>query len=431
MKNYQTIAVEGSQFGDEGKGKLTDYLAQKADMVVRYQGGNNAGHSVEINGVKHALRSLPSGIFNPKVMNVIANGVVCNPFALLDELDENIKGGLKEFHLAISNRCHLILPCHLALDGAYEEQLGDKLIGTTKRGIGPCYADKAKRIGIRMGDLLDLDYLKERLHNLITIDNIELKALNKDPIDEENLYKQLLVARERLLPFICDTALLINDYISSGKKVVFEGAQGALLDLDHGTYPYVTSSSPTSISIPVNAGIAPYKINRVLAIMKAYMTRVGEGPMPSEQNNAWGDAIREKGHEYGVVTHRPRRVGYLDLVLLGYTALVSGVTDIAVTLFDVLMGVPDLKICIAYNLDGKEIRYVPSNEREYARCVPIYKEFKTIPEFDTKKIHSFEDLPKEAQNYLNYIKDYLKADISIIGLGPDREETVVLKPFFE
>ena len=431
MKNYQTIAVEGSQFGDEGKGKLTDYLAQKADMVVRYQGGNNAGHSVEINGVKHALRSLPSGIFNPKVMNVIANGVVCNPFALLDELDENIKGGLKEFHLAISNRCHLILPCHLALDGAYEEQLGDKLIGTTKRGIGPCYADKAKRIGIRMGDLLDLDYLKERLHNLITIDNIELKALNKDPIDEENLYKQLLVARERLLPFICDTALLINDYISSGKKVVFEGAQGALLDLDHGTYPYVTSSSPTSISIPVNAGIAPYKINRVLAIMKAYMTRVGEGPMPSEQNNAWGDAIREKGHEYGVVTHRPRRVGYLDLVLLGYTALVSGVTDIAVTLFDVLMGVPDLKICIAYNLDGKEIRYVPSNEREYARCVPIYKEFKTIPEFDTKKIHSFEDLPKEAQDYLNYIKDYLKADISIIGLGPDREETVVLKPFFE
>ena len=431
MKNYQTIAVEGSQFGDEGKGKLTDYLAQKADMVVRYQGGNNAGHSVEINGVKHALRSLPSGIFNPKVMNVIANGVVCNPFALLDELDENIKGGLKEFHLAISNRCHLILPCHLALDGAYEEQLGDKLIGTTKRGIGPCYADKAKRIGLRMGDLLDLDYLKERLHNLITIDNIELKALNKDPIDEGNLYKQLLVARERLLPFICDTALLINDYISSGKKVVFEGAQGSLLDLDHGTYPYVTSSSPTSISIPVNAGVAPYKINRVLAIMKAYMTRVGEGPMPSEQNNAWGDAIREKGHEYGVVTHRPRRVGYLDLVLLGYTALVSGVTDIAVTLFDVLMGVPDLKICIAYNLDGKEIRYVPSNEREYARCVPIYKEFKTIPEFDTKKIHSFEDLPKEAQDYLNYIKDYLKADISIIGLGPDREETGVLKPFFE
>lgn len=429
--DYKTISVEGSQFGDEGKGKLTDYLATQADMVVRYQGGNNAGHTVEIDGVKHALRSLPSGIYNKNVANVIANGVVCNPFALLDELDENLNTGLKEYHLYISNRCHLILPSHIALDGAYEESLGSNKIGTTKRGIGPCYSDKARRIGIRMGDLLNPEYLKERLHGLLAIDNLELRSLGKEEIDEDKLYIDLLKAAERLRPFITDTSLLINQYISEGKKVVFEGAQGCLLDLDHGTYPYVTSSSPTSISIPVNAGVAPYKISKVLAIMKAYMTRVGEGPMPSEQNNDWGNAIREKGHEYGVVTHRPRRVGYLDLVLLGYTSMISGVTDIALTLFDVLMDVPDLKVCVAYELDGKKITYVPASEPEYARCKPIYKEFKTIPHFDTKKIQKLEDLPVEAQDYIRFIEDYLHAHVSVLGLGPDREETVVFRKLFD
>lgn len=428
---YNTISVEGSQFGDEGKGKLTDYLATQADMVIRYQGGNNAGHTVEIDGVKHALRSLPSGIYNPKVTNVIANGVVVNPFALLDELDENIASGLKDFTLKISNRAHVILPSHIALDGAYEEVLGNNKIGTTHRGIGPCYCDKARRIGLRMGDLLHKEYLKERLHGLLEIDNTELRALGKEEINEEELYERLLKASERLTPFITDTSLLINEFIDSGKKVVFEGAQGSLLDLDHGTYPFVTSSSPTSISIPVNCGVAPYKVNKVLAIMKAYMTRVGEGPMPSEQINAWGDEIREKGHEYGVVTKRPRRVGYLDLVLLGYTSMITGVTDIAVTLFDVLMDVEDLKICVAYELDGKEITYVPSSEPDYARCKPIYKEFKKIPHYDTSKIHSFEDFPKEAKDYLNFIADTLKANISIVGLGPDRNETLVLRKLFD
>ncbi|MFA6830313.1 MAG: adenylosuccinate synthase [Bacilli bacterium] len=428
---YNTISVEGSQFGDEGKGKLTDYLATQADMVVRYQGGNNAGHTVEINGVKHALRSLPSGIFNSNVTNVIANGVVLNPFAFLDELDENINSGLKSYKLAISNRCHLIMPSHIALDGAFEEVLGNNKIGTTKRGIGPCYSDKARRIGIRAGDLLHPEYLKERLHGLLAIDNTELRALGKEEIDEEDTYQRLLKAAERLKPFICDTSLLINDFINQGKKVVFEGAQGSLLDLDHGTYPFVTSSSPTSISIPVNAGIAPNRINKVLAIMKAYMTRVGSGPMPSEQDNLWGNTIREKGHEYGVVTKRPRRVGYLDLVLLGYTSMVSGVTDIAVTLFDVLMNVEDLKICVAYQLDGKEITYVPASEPEYARCIPVYKEFKTIPEYDTTKIKCFEDFPKEAQDYLSFIAEYLNANISIVGLGPDRDETLVLRKLFD
>jgi adenylosuccinate synthase len=428
---YNTVSVEGSQFGDEGKGKLTDYLGTQADMVVRYQGGNNAGHTVEINGVKHALRSLPSGIYNPKVLNVIANGVVVNPFALLDELDENLKAGLKDFHLAISNRAHLILPSHIALDGALEEKLGDNKIGTTKRGIGPCYSDKARRIGVRVGDLLYPDYLKERLHGLLVIDNAELVAYGKEPIAEDDLYQKLLAAAERLKPFITDTEVLINSYIDQGKRVVFEGAQGSLLDLDHGTYPYVTSSSPTSISIPVNAGIAPCKIHKVLAIMKAYMTRVGAGPMPSEQDNAWGNAIREKGHEYGVVTKRPRRVGYLDLVLVGYTCRISGVTDIALMLFDVLEGVDELKICTGYELDGKVIDFVPASEPEYARCKPIYKDFKTIPAFDAKTIRTFKDLPKEAQDYLGFIEKSLNAHISILSLGPDRDQTVVFHPIFQ
>lgn len=427
---YRTISVEGSQFGDEGKGKITDYIASHADVVCRYQGGNNAGHSIEIGGVRHALRSLPSGIYEKGVLNVIANGVVVNPFAILDEIEENFKGHEEDLNLAISDRAHLILPYHIALDGAYEDLMGKNKIGTTHKGIGPCYSDKAKRIGIRAGDLLDPEYLHERLENALNVNNKVLVGLGKEPFDLEKLYQDLLKAGERLKKYITDTSVLLNRMIDSGKKVVFEGAQGSLLDLDHGTYPFVTSSSPTSVSIPVNAGIAPYKVQKVLAIMKSYMTRVGEGPMPSEQNNTWGDRIRERGHEYGTVTKRPRRVGYLDLVLLGYTSRITGVTDLAVTLFDVLEGVEDLKICVDYSLDGKIIDYVPSSAKTYAKCKPIYKEFQTIPVFDKSKIHRFDDLPVEAKEYLGFIKDYLHADIALLSLGAEREDTVVFKELF-
>ena len=428
---YKTLSVEGSQFGDEGKGKITDYIASHADVVCRYQGGNNAGHSIEINGVRHALRSLPSGIYEEGVLNVIANGVVVNPFALLDEIDENFHGREKDLRLALSDRAHLILPYHILLDGAYEEMMGKNKIGTTKKGIGPCYSDKAKRIGIRVGDLLDPEYLHERLETALNVNNKVLLGLGKEPVDLEKLYQDLLVASERLKPYVTDTSVLLNKAIDEGKKVVFEGAQGSLLDLDHGTYPFVTSSSPTSVSIPLNAGIAPYKVQRVLAIMKSYMTRVGEGPMPSEQDNAWGNEIRERGHEYGTVTKRPRRVGYLDLVLLGYTSRITGVTDLAVTLFDVLEGVEDLKICVDYSLDGKIIDFVPSSAKTYSRCKPIYKEFRTIPRFDHKKIHTFDDLPVEAKEYLGFIKDRLHADIAILSLGAEREDTVAFKKLFD
>ena len=427
---YRTISVEGSQFGDEGKGKITDYIASKADVVCRYQGGNNAGHSIEIDGVRHALRSLPSGIYEPGVMNVIANGVVVNPFALLDEIDENFAGNPDRLKLAISDRAHLILPYHILLDGCYEGAMGKNKIGTTHRGIGPCYSDKAKRIGIRMGDLLDPDYLKERLENALAINNRILSAFGEKPVDIDELYSRLLSAAERLRPFITDTSVLLDEAIDAGKKVVFEGAQGSLLDLDHGTYPFVTSSSPTSVSIPVNAGVAPYKVKKVLAIMKSYMTRVGEGPMPSEQDNTWGQSIRERGNEYGTVTKRPRRVGYLDLALLGYTSRITGVTDLAVTLFDVLMGVDDLKICVGYSLDGRLIDYVPASAKTYAHCKPVYKSFETIPFFDKTKIKTFDDLPREAKEYLGFIKDTLHADIALLSLGAERTDTVSFKPLF-
>ena len=308
----------------------------------------------------------------------------------------------------------------------YEDMLKDKKIGTTKNGIGPTYSDKARRISLRVGDLLDKDYLKERLHNLAFFSNKELEANGYKTIDEEEVYENLLKYAEVLKPYISDTALYLNEKIIEGKKVIFEGAQGSLLDLDHGTYPYVTSSSPTSLSIPLNAGIAPNKISKVLAIMKAYMTRVGEGPMPSEVNNDFANIIREKAHEYGTVTHRPRRVGYLDLPILRYTCLLSGVSDIALTLFDVLREIEDLKVVVAYSYNGIETKNIPSNPKEYAKYKPVYKEFKTIPYYDPKKIKSFDDFPSEAKEYLNFIQKELGAPISIISLGPNPEDTLLL-----
>lgn len=423
---FNTIAVEGAQFGDEGKGKITDYLAKKADIVVRFQGGNNAGHTVYHDGVKHALRALPSGIFTPKVINVIADGVVLNPQELIAEIEDNFPKGTKLTNLLISSRAHLILPYQIERDKMYEDMLKDKKIGTTKNGIGPTYSDKARRISLRVGDLLDKDYLKERLHNLAFFSNKELEANGYKTIDEEEVYENLLKYAEVLKPYISNTALYLNEKIIEGKKVIFEGAQGSLLDLDHGTYPYVTSSSPTSLSIPLNAGIAPNKISKVLAIMKAYMTRVGEGPMPSEVNNDFANIIREKAHEYGTVTHRPRRVGYLDLPILRYTCLLSGVSDIALTLFDVLREIEDLKVVVAYSYNGIETKNIPSNPKEYAQYKPVYKEFKTIPYYDPKKIKSFDDFPSEAKEYLNFIQKELGAPISIISLGPNPEDTLLL-----
>lgn len=424
-----TIVIEGAQWGDEGKGKVTDFLAQQADVVVRFQGGNNAGHTIVFNNHKYALKLIPSGIFNKNIKNVLANGMVINPQALLEELEMIESCGFKDYQLFISNRAHIIMPYHLDLDGALEEMMSENKIGTTKKGIGPCYTDKAARRGIRIGDLLDKEVLKERLSLALVYKNMELKMLNKKPYDFNELYNLCISWGEKIKKFVCDTSILLNKEIEKGSKILFEGAQGVMLCLDHGTYPYVTSSSPTASSVPLNSGIPPYAINKVLGIVKAYTTRVGEGPFASELHDEVGDLIREKGHEYGTVTKRPRRIGYLDTVVLNHAIRVSGINYLAIMLFDVLTNIENLKICYAYNLDGKIIDYIPSTLDEYQRCQPIYLEVKGWKE-DISQVKSFDDLPENAKNYLKIIEKLTNREIAIFSVGPDRNQTIVLKDLF-
>lgn len=420
------LVIEGSQWGDEGKGKITDFLAQSADVVVRFQGGNNAGHTINFNHEKYALRLVPSGIFNPKIKNVLANGVVINPKALIEELDELEKRGIKEYQLFISNRAHILMPYHIDLDAANETLLGKASIGTTKKGIGPCYEDKASRIGLRMGDLLNVDYLKERLKTILPIKNHQLKSFSLKEYSFEEIYTLLLSFKERLEKYIVDTSILINEEIEKGKKVLFEGAQGSMLCLDHGTYPYVTSSSPLACSIPLNCGIAPKLIDNVLGICKAYTTRVGEGPFATELFNETANYIREKGHEYGTNTKRPRRVGWLDLVVIKHAKRVSGITNISLMLLDVLGGLDKVKVCTRYLLNGKEIDYIPSNLLDYENCSPVYEELDGWKE-DISSCKSFEELPLNCQKYIKKIEEVTKLPVSIISVGPDRNQTIIKK----
>ena len=424
-----TCVVMGSQWGDEGKGKITDFLACEADVVVRYQGGNNAGHTIVIDGVKYALQSIPSGIFNPHIVNVVANGVVLNPRAFLEELHGLEARGITNYQLKISDRASLIMPYHLMLDGASENLKGDKKIGTTKKGIGPCYTDKASRIGLRVGDLLEPDFFKERLHEALLIKNKELEMYGLEKVNEEEIYNEYMGYANELAPFICDTSVLLNKYLEENKKVLFEGAQGAMLCLDHGTFPYVTSSSPLASSIPLNAGIAPKYINTVVGIAKAYNTRVGAGPFPTEIEGELASLIRERGHEYGTVTKRPRRVGYLDLVVLKNAVRLSGVTSWSLMLFDVLTGIDELKVCTSYSLDGKQIDYEPGCLSVFERCKPIYT---TLPGWteDISNCKSFEELPENAKKYIEFIEKETKVSVDMISVGADRNQTIVRKKVF-
>lgn len=423
------VVCEGSQWGDEGKGKVTDYLAQNADVVVRFQGGNNAGHTIIFNGNKYALRLIPSGIFSKNTKNVLANGMVINPKAFFEELKMIEDAGFKDYHLYISNRAHVIMPYHIDLDGALEEFLSDEKIGTTKKGIGPCYTDKAARIGIRIGDLLNPEQLRKRLATTLAYKNMELKMFNKPTYDFDSLYNECLEWGKKLKPFVCDTSILLNEEIKKNSKMLFEGAQGAMLCLDHGTYPYVTSSSPTASSIPLNCGIPPYEVKTVLGIAKAYTTRVGEGPFPTELVNELGSKIREKGHEYGTVTKRPRRIGYFDAVALNHAIRISGIKYLSIMLFDVLSGIKDLKICYAYELDGKMINYIPSTLEEYQKCKPLYLNMKSWNE-DISHVRSYEELPENAKAYLRKIEELTNTKIAMFSVGPDRRQTVVLKDLF-
>lgn len=425
----ERLVIVGVQWGDEGKGKMTDFLAQRADVVVRYQGGNNAGHTITFGGQKYALQSIPSGIFTPRIKNFMANGMVVNPKAAIEELEKLNSRGITDYQLHISNRATVIMPYHMELDGAYEALKGGKQIGTTKKGIGPAYADKYSRVGIRMGDLLDKEYFAERLHDALLQKNLELKSLGKPEMDFDALYNEYLAYGEKLRPYICDTARLLNDEVKKGSKILFEGAQGVMLCIEHGTFPFVTSSSPTAASVPLCTGIAPKYIDHALGICKAYTTRVGAGPFPTEIDGPLADQIRERGHEFGTVTGRPRRVGYLDTVALRHACMVSGIDFLSVMLFDVLSGLETIKICDAYELDGKLIDYVPSTLSDYERCKPHYVEMKGWQE-DITNVRNYDELPESAKAYLSKIEELTGVEVAVISVGPDRTQTIQRREFF-
>ncbi|WOO87332.1 adenylosuccinate synthase [Mollicutes bacterium LVI A0039] len=426
---YKTLSIVGSQWGDEGKGKITDLVGSKADYVVRYQGGNNAGHTIEFDGKKFALRLMPSGVFNPNTTVVIANGVVINPRILKQEI-EMLKAEGFDFKLHISDRASVIMPYHEELDAYYEDLKGDMKIGTTKKGIGPAYSDKINRIGIRTSELCDTELFLKKLEYSLEYANKQLTGDEYKKYSFEEIKAEYLEYADLIRPYLTDTSLLLDDAVKAGKYIVFEGAQGVMLDIEHGTYPYVTSSSPTSASIPVNAGLAPRYINNCLAITKAYTTRVGEGPFPTEIHGEVGERIREEGREYGTVTGRARKVGWLDLVQMKYSVRVSGFTQVALMLLDVLSVVEEIKVAVAYELNGVQINTIPPLESDFAKVVPVYKTF-TGWNTDISNVRSYEEFPQEAKEYLDFISKELELPISVVSVGPDREQTIVLKDLFE
>ena len=421
----ERLVVIGSQWGDEGKGKITDYFACRADMVVRYQGGNNAGHTVVFDGKKYSLQSIPSGIFNPKTKNVMGNGMVINPVSVIEELDRLHSQGITDYQLYISDRAAVVMPYHSALDGAYENLKGGSQIGTTKKGIGPAYSDKYSRVGIRMGDLLEPEYFAERLREALTIKNMELSMLGLQTFEFEAVYEQYMALAGKIGHMICDTSALINEALESDQKVLFEGAQGMMLCIDHGTYPYVTSSTPSSASVPVGAGVSPKWIDNVLGVAKAYCTRVGEGPFPTELFDNRAEEIRERGHEYGTVTGRPRRVGWFDAVVARYVSRLAGIDSWALMLFDVLSGLDKVSICVGYEVDGEVIENPPATIAKLARCKPVLIELEGWKE-DISSCKSFEELPSAAQAYVRKIEEVTGVKVGVISVGADRSKTIII-----
>ena len=418
--------VLGAQWGDEGKGKMTDYLAEGADVVVRFQGGNNAGHTVEVGDKQYKLHLIPSGILNENKLNVIGNGVVVDPKALFDEIDylENLGVKVTPENLIVSDRAQLIMPYHKVLDVLKEKSRGKNDIGTTGKGIGPCYTDKAERSGIRVCDLMHENEFKEKLSMNITAKNEYIvKLLGGEPVDFETIYNDYMKYAERLRPYVRDISVKVYDEIKAGKTVLFEGAQGMLLDIDYGTYPYVTSSNTIAGGVSTGAGIGPTMISSAVGIAKAYTTRVGKGPFPTELNDSTGEWIREKGREYGVTTGRARRCGWLDLVILKTSARVCGLTSFAVTKIDTLAGLDKLQVCVGYKFDDKVIDYFPASLEDLAKCEPIYEEFEGWND-SVANARSYEELPENAKKYLKKIEEFTGVKISIISVGPRRDQTM-------
>ena len=426
-----TLAVVGTQWGDEGKGKAIDYLATRANMVVRAQGGNNAGHSVVIDGKKYALHLVPSGVLNPTTVNIIGNGVVFDPEGFIKEVEDLNADGINTDNIFISDRAHIVFPYHKILDGLSEASKGSSKVGTTNKGIGPCYMDKMERTGIRMCDMEDPEIFQAKLSAQIDRKNdIITKVYGGEPLNKEEIITKFLEYAEILRPRIKDTIVLVNEAIASGKKVLFEGAQGAMLDIDLGTYPYVTSSHPVSGGFTTGSGISPRSIEEVIGIVKAYTTRVGAGPFVTEEDNETGDKIREIGHEYGVTTGRPRRCGWLDLVVIKYAARVNGLTGISLMLLDVLDQFETVKVCEGYEYEGKILTDFPARLDVQEKCTPVYKELKGW-NTDITGCRSYEELPDGAKAYIKEIEDFTGVPVRIISVGPDREQTMIRGELFE
>ncbi|GAB3647722.1 adenylosuccinate synthetase [Glycomyces tarimensis] len=423
------IAVVGTQWGDEGKGKVTDLLGADMDYVVRYQGGNNAGHTVVTpDGTKYAIHLVPVGILTPGVVPVIAGGVVVDPKFLIAELDELIAGGVDVSNLKLSADAHLIMPHHRALDRVVERYLGSSRIGTTGRGIGPTYADKVARMGIRVQDLLDPGILTEKLEAILREKNqILVKVYNRKAIDPEAVAEEYLGYAERLKPYITDTRLLLNKALESGKNVLLEGAQATMLDVDHGTYPFVTSSNPTTGGACVGTGIAPNKITTAIGIIKAYTTRVGSGPFPTELHDEYGEFLLKRGGEYGVTTGRRRRCGWFDAVLGRYAVRVNGITDLFVTKLDVLSELKRVPICVGYEIDGEVVEDMPMTQTDVHHAKPVYEYHDGWWE-DVSECRKFEELPPNAQSYVERLEELCGARVSVIGVGPGREENIIRHP---
>ena len=427
MKKGTTAVIVGAQWGDEGKGKIVDVLSESFTVVARYAGGHNAGHTVIINGKKFILQLVPCGVLRTGCRSVIGNGVVLDPLAFLKEVGALREAGVQvDGNLFVSNRAQVILPYHRMIELASENAPGRVKIGTTSRGIGPAYEDKMGRRGLRVADLLDLKLLKKHIENAVREKNMIAHALfNSEPLDADKMYVEYAAAAEKIAPFVADTAALLNQALSEGESILFEGAQGTMLDIDHGTYPFVTSSSATSGGAVIGTGIAPNRINSVIGITKAYCTRVGEGPFPTEDHGAPGENLRKRGNEYGAVTGRPRRTGWLDLPLLRYSGMINGTSWLVVTKLDVLDDLAEIPVCVGLEIDGKKTSEIPAQASGFEKIKCIYEKmpgWKT----STEGITDYEKLPKQAREYLAFVAKETGAKVGMISTGPDRDHTILM-----
>jgi adenylosuccinate synthase len=431
VKKGKTAVIVGAQWGDEGKGKIVDVLSENFSVVARYAGGHNAGHTVIINSKKFILQLVPCGVLRSGCRSVIGNGVVLDPLAFLKEVGALRETGVKlDGNLFVSNRAHVILPYHRMIELAAENAPGRVKIGTTSRGIGPAYEDKMGRRGLRVADLLDLRLLRKHIENAVREKNMIAHALfNSEPLDADKMYEEYARAADKIAPFICDTAALLNQALNNGESILFEGAQGTMLDIDHGTYPFVTSSSATSGGAVIGSGVAPNAINSVIGITKAYCTRVGEGPFPTEERGEAGENLRQRGHEYGAVTGRPRRTGWLDLPLLRYSGMINGTSWLVVTKLDVLDDLAEIPVCVGYKIDGKPTVEVPAQACGYEKIECTYQ---NLPGWrsSTEGITDLEKLPKQAREYLSFVAKEAGAKIGMISTGPDRGHTILVDEFF-